>query len=168
MSLQIFKMLDLINSRLGNIENNISRIDEKIDYSIQLQRNHLVRVKNGQDIDDSMILMGRPYNDLPPKRSFEIYSNPDIDFMILDVSRATSKVNRLTGAIHIPLEELDKNASKVQSRTTPILVISEQGLRSIQACELLIRKGYFNVNNVSGGYKFWMGNKASKPAQSPA
>ena len=42
MDLKSFQMLEFINSRLSNIEKNISRIDEKLDFSITLQRNHLV------------------------------------------------------------------------------------------------------------------------------
>jgi rhodanese-related sulfurtransferase len=38
------------------------------------------------------------------------------------------------------------------------MIISENGLRSIQACELLIKKGFFNINNISGGHEFWPGH----------
>ena len=64
---------------------------------------------------------------------------------------------QLEGSIRIPLEELATRYSELQSKTTPILIISEKGLRSIQACELLVKKGYFNINNISGGYQFWPG-----------
>ena len=73
MSLRIFQMLEYMNSRLSNIEKNIARIDEKLDFSIALQRNHLIRIKNGDFIDDTMILMGRPYNDLNPHKAFEVF-----------------------------------------------------------------------------------------------
>ena len=166
MSLRIFKMLEYMNSRLSNIEKNIARIDEKLDFSIALQRNHLIRIKNGDFIDDTMILMGRPYNDLNPHKAFEVFSNPDADFIILDVTRSDYKNDeRLEGAIHIPLEELDRRYAEVQSRTTPVMVISEQGLSSIQACEMLVKKGFFNINNISGGYEFWPGRKENQLKQ---
>ena len=41
MDLKSFQMLEFINSRLNNIEKNIARIDEKLDFSITLQRNHM-------------------------------------------------------------------------------------------------------------------------------
>ena len=50
MSLNILQTLEFINNRLSNIENNISRMEDKLDFSIQLQRNHLIRIKNGEDI----------------------------------------------------------------------------------------------------------------------
>lgn len=161
MDLKSFQMLEFINSRLNNIEKNISRIDEKLDFSITLQRNHLVRVKNGEEIDDSIILMGRPYNDISPQRAWSIYNNPNIDFFVLDVTSRTFHGTRLDEAVHIPMEELHIRFSEIPSKTVPILVISENGLRSIQACELLVKKGFFNINNVSGGYEFWPGKEKS-------
>lgn len=155
MDLKSFQMLEFINSRLSNIEKNISRIEEKLDFSIMLQRNHLVRVKNGEEIDDSMILMGRPYNDLSPQKAWSIYNNPNLDFFILDVTAKSYTGPHLEDAICIPMEELHIRFTELPGKTLPILIISENGLRSIQACELLIKKGFFNINNISGGYQFW-------------
>lgn len=156
MDLKMFQMLEFMNNRLSNIEKNISRIDEKLEFSLSLQRNHLIRIKNGEFIDDSNILMGKPYNDLSPQRAFEIFQNPNLDFLILDVSKADyQSKKKLEGSVKIPLEELTTRYPEINSKTTPILVFSEQGLRSIQACELLIKKGFFNLNNVSGGHRFW-------------
>lgn len=156
MDLKFYQMLEFINNRLTNIERNITKIDEKLDFSIAMQRNHLIRVKNGEFIDDNMILMGLPYNDLSPSKAYEIYENKDMDYIILDVSKAEyHRPHKLEGAVCIPYTELDRRYAEIQNKTTPILVISEDGLISIQACELLIKKGFFNVNNISGGYHFW-------------
>lgn len=162
MDLKIFQMLEFINSRLNNIEKNISRMDEKLDFSITLQRNHLVRIKNGEEVDDNMILMGRPYNDLPPQKAWSIYNNPNIDFIILDVSIKAFQGPRLKDALQIPLEELHIRFVEIPSKTIPVLIISENGLRSITACELLVKKGFFNINNISGGHEFWPGNNEVK------
>ena len=168
MDLKIFQMLEFINSRLNNIEKNISRIDEKIDFSITLQRNHLVRIKNGEEIDDNMILMGRPYNDISPAKAWSLYNNPNLDFIVLDVTAKSYSGSRLKEAIHIPLEELNIRFVEIPSKTVPVLIISENGLRSIQGCELLIKKGFFNINNVSGGYEFWPGNQNNLPPEALA
>lgn len=167
MDLKSFQMLEFINSRLNNIEKNISRIDEKLDFSITLQRNHLVRVKNGEEIDDSMILMGRPYNDISPQKAWSIYNNPNIDFFVIDVTAKGFKGQKLEEALHVPLEELHIRFVEIPSKTVPLLVISENGLRSIQACELLVKKGFFNINNISGGYEFWPG-KDKTPENNPS
>lgn len=156
MDLKAFQMLEFINNRLSNIEKNIVKIDEKLEFSLSIQRNHLIRIKNGEEINDSMILLARPYNDLTPHSAYSIYQNPDADFIILDVSpKDFTPAHALNGSIKIPLEELSSRYVEIQNKTTPIMVICEDGLRSILACELLVRKGYFNINNISGGYKYW-------------
>ncbi len=163
MELKIFQMLEFINSRLGNIEKNIARMEEKLDFSLMISRNHLIRVKNGEAIDDQMILMGRPYNDLSPNKAYAIYKNPSLDFIILDVSHKTFHPPvEIEGALRIPLEELNLRSIELPSKTLPILIMSENGLRSIQAAESLIKKGFFNVNNISGGYEFWPENSKGK------
>lgn len=169
MDLKIFQMLEFINSRLSNIEKNISRMEEKLDFSILLQRNHLVRVKNGEEIDDNMILMGRPYNDLSPQKAWSIYNNNNLDFIMLDVSHKSEYKNlkRIEESLMIPLEELNVRFVEIPSKTIPILIISENGLRSIQACELLIKKGFFNINNVSGGHQYWPGHADSTRPNAP-
>ena len=164
MDLKMFQMLEFMNNRLSNIEQNINRIDEKLEFSLSLQRNHLIRVKNGEYIDDSNILMGRPYNDLSPQKALSIYNNPDLDYIILDVTKSDYVAPlKLDGVIKVSLEDLNTRYAEIQSKTTPILIFSEQGLRSIQACEMLIKKGFFNLNNVSGGYRFWPKLESSGP-----
>ncbi len=160
MDIKIFQMLEFMNSRLSNIEKNIARMEEKLDFSIMIQRNHLIRIKNGEEIDDQMIIMGRPYNDLSPHRAFQIYNNPNLDFILLDVSHRTYTAPvQINGIVKIPLEELNMRFVEIQSKTLPILIMSENGLRSIQAAELLIKKGFFNINNISGGYEYWPGKE---------
>lgn len=159
MSLKVFQTLEFINNRLANIEKNIARIDEKLDFSIALHRNHLIRIKNKSPISDNMILMGRPYNDFSPEEAYSIYSNPDLDFIILDVSEnENTNALKIKEAISIPLSQLARRHTEIQTKITPLLIICENGLNSIKACELLVKRGYFNVNNISGGHEFWPGH----------
>ena len=156
MDLNISKKLDLLSQRLSSIEKNISKIDEKLEYNIMLQRNQLIQVKNQQEIDDSTILYGQPYNDLSPQRAYSIYQSKDKDFMVLDVTKQDfQNPKKIREAKHIPLENLPLKISEITCKLIPILVISENGLRSIKACEFLVTKGFFNVNNISGGYNLW-------------
>lgn len=160
MLFKTMQTLSLIENRLNNIEANIAKLDEKIDLSVSILRNHLMRVKNGEELADEMILDGRPYSDLSPDRALQIYNDPEFDFILLDVSHSDySPAYHLNEAVKIPLENLIPRLSEIQSKTVPILVISEDGVRSVQACQLLAKRGYFNLNNISGGYKHWR-NKA--------
>lgn len=155
MDIKFYQMIEFLNSRLTNIERNIEKLDEKITYAVTLQKNHLIRVKNGENISDRMILESMPYNDLSPQQAFEIYNDRELDFFILDVSKESYHSPKLDGAIKIPLEDLNMRYAEIPNRTTPILIISEKGLRSIQACEMLVKKGFYNINNVSGGHHYW-------------
>lgn len=157
MSLRIFQMVDFIHNRLNNIEKNITRLDEKLANISSLHKNHLIRVKNKSMIDDQMILSESYYYDLTPHEAFQIYSNPDSDFILLDVSSSGTNKDgaKIEEALHIPLEDLNKKYHQIPSKSMTILVICENGVRSIRAAELLIQKGFYNVNNVSGGHEFW-------------
>lgn len=156
MDLRAFQLLEFINNRLSNLEKNIARLDEKVEFSLALQRNHLIRIKNNESIDDRIILYANPYNDLSPQQAHHIYHDPDRDFILLDVAAADFKRPfELDGALKIPLEELQQRYVELGSKTLPVMVLSEKGLRSIQACEVLVKRGYYNVNNISGGYAFF-------------
>lgn len=167
MDIKIYQMLEFINSRLNNLEKNIAKLDEKLDFSISLQRNHLIRIKNGNEIDDNMILLGRPYNDISPLKAFEIFSKSNLDFYILDVSSKNYTGEKINEAISIPLEELNIRFVEIPSKTIPLLIISENGLKSIQASELLVKKGFLNVNNISGGHDFWPGHQNNSKKSNP-
>lgn len=167
METKIFEVLSALETKLNGIDKKLSSLEEKMDLSISIQRNHLIRVKNNEFIPDDMILLGRPYNDMQPEKAFKIYSNPDLDFILIDVSR-DGFAKTIDGSIKIPLEDLETRYNEIYSKTTPILIVSEKGIRSIQACEYLIKKGYFNINNISGGHQYWPGHRIetnSKPGQ---
>ena len=78
-----------------------------------------------------------------------------VDVSQLSYSRTIKEAKR------IPLEELASRISELPTGSFPIMVISEQGIRSIKACEILVKKGYFNTNNISGGHECWPGHKSN-------
>ncbi len=167
MDLKAFQLLEFINNRLTNIEKNIARLDEKIEFSLALQRNHLIKIKNNEEIADSVILFGSPYNDLTPQQAHYIYHDTDRNFILLDVSQEDfTPPFILQNKIKLPLEKLEKQSIDLGSKTTPILVISEKGIRSIKACEILVRRGHYNVNNISGGYAFFPEESKTDQTQS--
>lgn len=156
----IYHTFNLINSRLNHLEQKLSELDEKLEEIIQIERSNLVRVKNGEELSDDFILKGRTYYDLSPEKAFELYSNPDIDFVLLDVSlKDYQNFEALPEAIKIPLEELAIRHNEIKNKNVSIFVMSENGVRSILACELLRRCGFHNINNISGGHKFWPGHR---------
>lgn len=156
MSQDLLDMLEKINSRLDSMEKTLAHVEEKTTLAIQILRNHLIRVKNHETINDNIIIQGRPYNDLSPQMAYKMYKDNNKDFLMLDVSKDGSPIiNRPNECLHIPLEELAHRYFEIQSKTTPILIISEDGLRSIKACEFLAAREFYNLNNISGGYEYW-------------
>lgn len=129
---------------------------------VQIERNHLIRIKNNQEISDEFINSGRGYYDLTPEKAWKHYCNPDFDFILIDVSEEITKEMHIPEAIHIPWKNFKERFFEISTQTTPIFIISEDGTKSILACEFLIKQGYYNCNNVSGGHKFWIGHRVVK------
>ena len=48
MELQIFKKLNEISYKLSEVDKRISRMENKVDESLMITRNHLVRVKTSK------------------------------------------------------------------------------------------------------------------------
>ena len=57
MELKIFKKLDEIAYKLKAIEKKIDHIENKVEESLMITRNQLVRIKNHQELSDSSILL---------------------------------------------------------------------------------------------------------------
>src|SRR5690606_38551054 len=110
----------------------------------QVQRNHLIRVKNHEEVSDDFIYHGRKYQDLSPEKAWKLYNDKDYDFVLIDVSSKEYQPERkIPEAHHIPWEEFKERFFEITTKTTPILVISEDGTNSVLACEFLISRGYF-------------------------
>lgn len=148
-----------IEQKFLELQNKISEVEKKYDFLLEILRSQLVQVKNKDFLSDDTILRHNPYVDLDPKHAYDFYSNDDKIFYLLDVSGHYFEVPSIIEETnHIPYESLHENLDKLPSRNTPILVMSENGTKSIQACSLLNKHGYFMLYNVSGGHKFWPGH----------
>lgn len=156
----IFSQLQEFESHIQNLEEKILYLENRIEQLIQIERNHLIRVKNKEEISDDFIYHGKRYQDLSPDKAWKLYNNKDFDFILIDVTaREFHSEKRLSEAVHIPWEEFSDRFLEIQSRTTPLLIISEDGTHSVLACEFLVKRGFYNCNNISGGYKYWKGFK---------
>jgi rhodanese-related sulfurtransferase len=155
----LFQQLQIFEQEINRFEARILELENRIEQLIQVERNHLIRVKNREEVPDDFLFQGRKYQDLSPEKALRQYQNKDFDFILLDVSPQDYQGYRLPEAYCIPWEELPERFLEIQSMTTPIFIISEDGTNSVLACEFLVKRGYFNCNNISGGYKFWKGMK---------
>ena len=154
----VFAQLQAFEKQIGQLEEKILELEQKIEHMVQIERNHLIRVKNHEEVSDEFLYHGRKYQDLSPEKAWKLYCNKDFDFIMIDVSAKDYKPQRkIPEAQHIPWEEFQERFFEIQTKTTPIMIISEDGTNSVLACEFLVKRGYYNCNNVSGGYKHWKG-----------
>jgi rhodanese-related sulfurtransferase len=154
----IFAQLQSFEKNIARLEERILQLEQHIEQLNQINRNHLIRVKNQEHVSDDFIFHGRKYQDISPEKAWKLYNNKDFDFILIDVTaKDYSPERKIPEALHIPWEDFKDRFFEISSKTTPILVISEDGTNSVLACEFLVKRGYFNCNNVSGGYKHWKG-----------
>ena len=156
----VFSQLQTFEKEIARLEGRILELETSINKIIEIERNHLIRIKNGEQLSDDFVQNGRAYLDLSPDKAFKMYRNPNFDFILIDVTSIDFEdTSRLPEAIHIPWEDFSDRFIEIQTKTTPLFIISEDGTTSVLACEFLVKHGYFNCNNISGGYKFWKGNR---------
>jgi rhodanese-related sulfurtransferase len=159
----LFAQIQAFEKHVEDLEGRIFQLEQKIEQMIEVERNHLIRVKNNEEVSDEFIQNGRRYQDLSPEKAWKLYCNRDFDFILIDVSeKEFTPEAKIPEAQHIPWEDFPERFYEITSRTTPILIISEDGTNSVLACEYLAKRGYYNCNNISGGYKHWVGFQVSK------
>lgn len=159
----IFHLVNLLTSRVAQVEHALNLMQERFDRDMAIQRNHMMRLKNGEKLSDAFIMSGKAYRDLDPQTAWTLFQEENFDFIFLDVSHKDFKLDnpRPAETLHIPLEELQERVEEIKNKTTPLFIISEDGLRSILACDFLSAQGHYNCNNVSGGWCFWPGHQIS-------
>lgn len=156
----VFSQLQTFEKEIARLEGRILGLETSINKLIEIERNHLIRIKNGEQLSDDFVQNGRAYLDLSPDKAFKMYRNPNFDFILIDVTSIDFEdTSRLPEAIHIPWEDFSDRFIEIQTKTTPLFIISEDGATSVLACEFLVKHGYYNCNNISGGYKFWKGSR---------
>lgn len=157
----LFYVINLLTGRVAALERQLMRMQEDMDKKFAVQRNHLVRLKNHEELSDDFLLNGRAYYDLSPEKAWKLFQDKNLDFVFLDVSHKDHhpEGTRPRETVHIPLEELELRYKELPNHSTPLFIISEEGLRSVLACDFLTTKGYYNCNNISGGWKYWPGHR---------
>ncbi len=156
----IFQQLQVFEGEIDRLENKVIELENKITEMIKLDRTHLIRVKNREEISDEFIISGKTYQDLSPEKAWKLYQNMDYNFILIDVSAVEFEPKfRLAEAVKMPWDDFPMRSLEIQSRSMPIFLISEDGVKSILACEFLVKRGFYNCSNISGGYEHWKGFK---------
>ncbi|MCI8896091.1 MAG: rhodanese-like domain-containing protein [Lachnospiraceae bacterium] len=93
---------------------------------------------------------------------FGFFKQPDINQGLKEYHSTDSAVlldvrtpqeyqeGHIPGSRHLPLQAIDKAASIIENKDTPLFVHCYSGARSRQAVSMLQRMGYTNVKNIGG------------------
>ncbi len=147
-----------MREKIYSLETSLFTQELKFQRENEILHSQILRLKNGDQLSDDYITKKLTYLDMSPERAFEFYNDKDKNFFLLDVSESRFQpIAELPEVYRIPLEDLEKSNHRLPGKNHSILVISEKGVRSILACKVLHEMGFHNLNNVSGGYKFWPG-----------
>lgn len=76
---------------------------------------------------------------------------------LIDVRGATAyKSSRIPGALHLPLDEIER-APYVADQRVPTIVYCVRGITSEQAARYLMTVGFESVWHLEGGFSAWTG-----------
>ncbi len=159
---KIIQDINFILNKVNNLEKEVKKLKESQATSNKITRSYIIRILRKEQVNENIVLSGKPYNDISPIEASNIINNPNENFILLDVtSKDFPCENRLHNALHIPFEEIKENYNKISNMNVNILVISEDGVKSIEACKYLSEKGFYNLTNISGGYSFLQNKKSN-------
>ncbi len=81
--------------------------------------------------------------------------------LILDVREAHEFIKgHIDGAINIPLGKINERLNQIEEyKNKPIIVVCQNGARSIPACKNLFKEGYQQLFSITGGMISWEENK---------
>jgi len=104
----------------------------------------------------------------PGEVAERVQQDPD-GTVLLDVrTNAEVHISSISGAVNIPLDELENRAAEVEAwKDKTIFVFCQVGIRSLRAIELLQKEGICNMINMEGGFSRWE-REVSPSGQNPA
>jgi len=157
--LNIFNRITFLENKLKFIEKKLVDIEENVELKNNLIKSNLIRIKNNEYVSSNIILSDLTYNDIDPEKAYKELIKPLCSHIVIDVSEEGHKEISIPNSIHIPLESLNERSKELVSKNSHYLIISEKGLRSILACEVLSELGFSNITNISGGHLYWPGHQ---------
>jgi len=150
----IGKKIKKLTNKIKQLEQKILKLEQELVKDSAIINTNIIRLKNNYEVNDQAILEKSSYIDITAFKAHEIFQEDDSQFMILDICDSNfERPCQLPGVVNIPFDELSEKLKDIPSKTMPIYILSERGINSIHACEILSKKGFYNTYNVSGGYE---------------
>ena len=151
----IFKIKGLLK-KVKMLEEQVYFLENELKVTKLVTSANLIRLKNKYFINDKAISNFNPYIDISAFQAYEIYHSNEHEFLLVDVENEEyDRPVTLDNTLKIPLDDLDHKIHEITSKSIPLFIISKDGIKSIDACEMLTGYGHFNCYNISGGYEKW-------------
>ena len=148
------KKIRTLTSKLEKLEKRVLELEKLLEQEKSIINTNIIRLRNGYELNDQAILDGSKYMDITAYKAYEIFQLDEAQYTVLDIaSQDFARPCKIPSLITIPYSELNSRIDDIPTKTIPILVISEDGVNSINACELLSQHGFYNTYNISGGYE---------------
>ena len=110
------------------------------------------RLGNFRYLEVRHIALGDGRND-PWRNKRKLREQPDV--MILDVREQDEwNAGHIPGAVFMPMGEVPNRLSEIPTDKT-VIVQCRSGNRSSQVTDFLVKQGFTNVHNMSGGINAW-------------
>jgi len=130
---------------------------EELKADLEVTRKLLAAMANGHDVDGQMVREGRLYRNTSAadlQKAFEAGEKP----YVIDVrSPQEWGTGHIPGAVHLPVDQLEKRLNEVRRDGVPMYLVCASGGRSASAADYLSKRGYLDVRNVEGGMNGWRG-----------
>lgn len=98
--------------------------------------------------------MANRYKDLSPTEAYNMLVARSL-MVVLDFREFSSyQQTRIRGSVRIPLHELHETATKL-SKETGYLIVTQNGAKSIDICDVLYGAGHSDLQYLQGGFEQW-------------
>jgi len=110
-----------------------------------------------------ILLLQTLYSDVT--RKYKLLTAPEViglinrdDAVIIDIRSPNEfKEGHIADAIHIPLSNIKAQSEKLKKYgERPLLFYCKSGMRADEACKILSKLGFTNVNALNGGVQSWL------------
>jgi len=110
-----------------------------------------------------ILLLQTVYSDAT--RKYKLLSAPEViglinrdDAVVIDTRTPSEfKEGHIADAVHIPLSSIKDQVEKLKKYgERPLLFYCKSGMRADEACKILSKQGFTNINALNGGIQSWL------------
>ena len=125
--------------------------------SVEGLRKLVAMMAAGKSVDAAMVKENRLYRQAKPDQ-VQADLEQGAQLAVIDVRSPQEWAGgHIAGALHIPVDDIQKRLSEVPRDGRKLFVICAGGGRSQAAAAFLANRGYLNIHNVEGGMNSWKG-----------